>query len=259
MFSFMDGFSGYNQIKMAPEDAEKTAFRTLSGNFYYTGNFCGISASNDSNLSWYDSSFSGSLRWWFGRKIKIQDRAPTRIEGVFKRCRKFNMRMNPLKCAFRGRVRKVLGLSGAQTWDWCRWIKDPPHHEHDSSSVPQGISGKGFLSITIYSRFSKNHCPTGSLTEWKDKVWMEGQAPNDLWESQSRFGLSIDNCRTTEREAIDPVFNFHRKVDWGITSSDGGRSCKTNVLHQQKSARSRRTLHPYWTALLGTSLYNTEA
>ena len=36
MFSFMDGFSGYNQIKMAPKDAEKTAFRTTIGNFYYT-------------------------------------------------------------------------------------------------------------------------------------------------------------------------------------------------------------------------------
>ena len=36
MFSFMDGFSGYNQIKMAPKDAEKTTFRTPMGNFYYT-------------------------------------------------------------------------------------------------------------------------------------------------------------------------------------------------------------------------------
>ncbi|CAL8119361.1 unnamed protein product [Prunus armeniaca] len=26
MLSFMDGFSGYNQIKMSPKDAEKTAF-----------------------------------------------------------------------------------------------------------------------------------------------------------------------------------------------------------------------------------------
>ena len=26
LFSFMDGFSGYNQIKMAPEDIEKTTF-----------------------------------------------------------------------------------------------------------------------------------------------------------------------------------------------------------------------------------------
>ena len=35
MFSFMDGFSGYNQIRMAPRSAEKTAIRTLMGNFYY--------------------------------------------------------------------------------------------------------------------------------------------------------------------------------------------------------------------------------
>ena len=36
MFSFMDGFSSYNQIFMSPKDAEKTAFRTPIGNFYYT-------------------------------------------------------------------------------------------------------------------------------------------------------------------------------------------------------------------------------
>ena len=36
MFSFMDGYSGYNQINMATRDAEKTVFRTPIGNFYYT-------------------------------------------------------------------------------------------------------------------------------------------------------------------------------------------------------------------------------
>ena len=36
MFSFMDGYSGYNQIKMYEHDANKTAFRTPIGNFHYT-------------------------------------------------------------------------------------------------------------------------------------------------------------------------------------------------------------------------------
>ena len=36
MFSFMDRFSGYNQIYMSTNDAKKTAFRTPLGNFYYT-------------------------------------------------------------------------------------------------------------------------------------------------------------------------------------------------------------------------------
>lgn len=36
MISFMDQFNRYNQIQMAPKDAEKTSFRTLFKNFYYT-------------------------------------------------------------------------------------------------------------------------------------------------------------------------------------------------------------------------------
>lgn len=36
MFSFMDGFRDYNQIKMNLSEVEKTAFRTLVGNFLYT-------------------------------------------------------------------------------------------------------------------------------------------------------------------------------------------------------------------------------
>ena len=35
LFSFMDGFSGYNQIRMASEDMEKTTFLTMWGTFCY--------------------------------------------------------------------------------------------------------------------------------------------------------------------------------------------------------------------------------
>lgn len=35
MFSFMDGFSGYNQIRIDFRGAEMTVFRTPVGNFYY--------------------------------------------------------------------------------------------------------------------------------------------------------------------------------------------------------------------------------
>ena len=33
VFSFMDGFSGYNQVKVAPEDMEKTTFVTQWGTY----------------------------------------------------------------------------------------------------------------------------------------------------------------------------------------------------------------------------------
>ena len=35
MYSLMDGFFGYNQIKIAPEDHEKIAFTCAWGNFYW--------------------------------------------------------------------------------------------------------------------------------------------------------------------------------------------------------------------------------
>ena len=35
LLSFIDGFSGYNQIKMAPKDMENTSFITLWGTYYY--------------------------------------------------------------------------------------------------------------------------------------------------------------------------------------------------------------------------------
>ena len=35
LLSFIDGFSGYNQIKMAPKDMENTSFITPWGTYYY--------------------------------------------------------------------------------------------------------------------------------------------------------------------------------------------------------------------------------
>ena len=35
MYSFVDGYSGYNQVSLAPEDREKTTFITEWGAFYY--------------------------------------------------------------------------------------------------------------------------------------------------------------------------------------------------------------------------------
>ena len=47
MFSFMDGFSGYNQIRMSSKDAVKTAFRTPIGNFHYTVMLFGLKNTGD--------------------------------------------------------------------------------------------------------------------------------------------------------------------------------------------------------------------
>ena len=66
VFSFMDGFSGYNQIKMAPENMEKTTFITQWGTFYYKVmpfGFKNVGATcHGSLISLYDSSRDKGLR-----------------------------------------------------------------------------------------------------------------------------------------------------------------------------------------------------
>uniref|UniRef100_A0A2N9HPH6 Integrase catalytic domain-containing protein n=1 Tax=Fagus sylvatica TaxID=28930 RepID=A0A2N9HPH6_FAGSY len=86
MFSFMDGFSGYNQIFMSPRDAEKTAFRTPIGNFYYTVMPFGLKN-------------AGATEDHFGI-----------LKKVFKRCRLYKLKMNPFKCAFGVSAGKFLGF-----------------------------------------------------------------------------------------------------------------------------------------------------
>jgi hypothetical protein len=83
IFSFMDGYSGYNQIKMAPEDAELTAFRTPKGIFCYKvmpfglkkcwGN---ISTSHGNYSRWIVVQYCRMLYRRHSCKIKARRRSP---------------------------------------------------------------------------------------------------------------------------------------------------------------------------------------
>ncbi|KAA3486545.1 reverse transcriptase [Gossypium australe] len=78
LFSFMDGFSGYNQIKIHPEDIDKTTFVTMWGKFCYK-------------------------MMPFGLKMRERHiREPW--------LRKFELKLNPAKCTFGARSRKLLGF-----------------------------------------------------------------------------------------------------------------------------------------------------
>jgi len=107
MFSFMDGFSGYNQIKMAPRDTAKTAFRTPIENFYYTVMPFGLKNAGAT----YQRAMTAIFHDMMHRELEdyvddIVVKSKTRkshirtLKRVFERCRRYKLRMNPLKCAF---------------------------------------------------------------------------------------------------------------------------------------------------------------
>ncbi|CAL2231673.1 unnamed protein product [Prunus armeniaca] len=117
LLSFMDGFSGYNQIKMSPKDAEKTAFRTPYENFYYTVMPFGLKNAGAT----YQRAMTAVFHDMMGKEVEdyVDDlvvKSKTReghqevLRRVLERCRLYGLKMNPKKCAFGVSSGKFLGF-----------------------------------------------------------------------------------------------------------------------------------------------------
>ena len=117
MFSFVDGFDEYNQIRMAPREAEKTAFRTPMGNFYYTvmpfglKNAC-ATYQREMMVIFYNMMHQELEDYVDDIVVKSRRREEHfhALKRVFERCRAFKIRKNPLKCAFGVSSGKFLGF-----------------------------------------------------------------------------------------------------------------------------------------------------
>ena len=117
MFSFMDGYSRYNQIRMAAKDAKKTAFKTPIENFYYTVMPFGLKNAKAT----YHRTMTAIFHDMMHKKMEdyvddIVVKSKTRarhfqmFEQLFERCRKYKLHMNPMKCAFGVSAGKFLGF-----------------------------------------------------------------------------------------------------------------------------------------------------
>lgn len=115
--SFMDGFSGYNQIKMAPEDEELTAFRTPKGIYCYPVMPFGLKNAGATYQRTMTNIFNDILHNTVECyvddlvvKTKKRENHLNDLRKVFDRLRKHQLKMNPLKCAFGVTSGKFLGF-----------------------------------------------------------------------------------------------------------------------------------------------------
>nr|XP_025632973.1 uncharacterized protein LOC112727450 [Arachis hypogaea] len=115
--SFMDAYSGYNQILMHPSDQEKTAFITEYGNYCYNVMPFGLKNAGATYQRLMNRIFNKQI----GRNIEVyvDDMvAKTKVgqshiqdlEEIFDQIRLYNMRLNPEKCAFGVKGGKFLGF-----------------------------------------------------------------------------------------------------------------------------------------------------
>ena len=107
MLSFMDGFSGYNQILMASDDMEKTFFITEWGTYYYRVmpfglKNAGATYQRAAITLFHDMMHKDVEVYVDDMTVKSQDMADhlAALQRFFERIRQFRLRLNPKKCTF---------------------------------------------------------------------------------------------------------------------------------------------------------------
>ena len=117
MLSFLDAFLGYHQIPMHPPMAEKTSFITPRGLYCYNVMPFGLKNAGPT----YQRLVTKMFRPLLGSTMEVyiddmlvkskqhQDHV-THLQQVFDLLQKYDMKLNPLKCAFGVSAGKFLGF-----------------------------------------------------------------------------------------------------------------------------------------------------
>jgi len=100
----MDGFSGYNQIKMVPEDMEKTTFVTLWGTLYYKVISFGLknvgATYQRAMVALFHDMMHREIEVYVDNiiaKSKTEEEHLVNLWKLFGRRRKYQLRLNPVK------------------------------------------------------------------------------------------------------------------------------------------------------------------
>ena len=113
----MDGFSGYNQIRMAEEDKVKTTFTTAWGTFCYKVMPFGLKNAGAT----YQRAMVALFHDLMHKEVEVyvddmiakskQDENHVDVlRKLFERLRKFQLKLNPEKCTFGVTSGKLLGF-----------------------------------------------------------------------------------------------------------------------------------------------------
>jgi hypothetical protein len=121
LLTFMDAFSGYNQIVMDEDDQEKTSFITSKGLFCYRVMPFGLKNAGATYQRLMNKMFHNQI----GRNVEVyiddmlvktkdEDKHLDDLEETFKTLRQYRMKLNPSKCVFGVSSGKFLGFMVSQ-------------------------------------------------------------------------------------------------------------------------------------------------
>ncbi|URD77057.1 hypothetical protein MUK42_09180 [Musa troglodytarum] len=107
-FSFMDAYSGYNQIRMAPEDRQHTAFHTPQGAYFYKVMPFGLKNAGATYQRMVNKVFARQI----GRNMEVYSQWAAHLDDLRKpsTAEKTRMRLNPPSASSRD-IGKFLGIA----------------------------------------------------------------------------------------------------------------------------------------------------
>ena len=116
IYSFMDGFSGYNQIMMAVIDKLKTSFTMEWGIYYYTVmpfglKNVGVTCQRMATTLLHDMIHKEIEVYVDDMMVKSTTREGhfAALDKFLARAEKYNLRLNPKKCIFGVTSGKIIG------------------------------------------------------------------------------------------------------------------------------------------------------
>ena len=121
LLTFMNAFSGYNQIQMAEEDQEKTAFITSQGLYYYKV----LPFELKNAGATYQRLVNQMFKKQIGKNVEVyvddmlvksreEEDHLDDLKEIFNTLRQYSMKLNPSKCAFGVSLGKFLGFIVSQ-------------------------------------------------------------------------------------------------------------------------------------------------
>ena len=117
ILSFMDAYSGYNQIPMAMSDKHCTTFMISSGNFYYNIMPFSLKNAGATYQRMMNKVFRNEIRDMlevYMDDMIVKSREDTdlasHLRKAFTQARKCRMMFNPEKCTFGVKAGKFLGF-----------------------------------------------------------------------------------------------------------------------------------------------------
>ncbi|KAM1470251.1 hypothetical protein ACFXTO_041323 [Malus domestica] len=150
LLSFMDAYSGYNQILMNPPDQEHTAFTTDRGLYCYKVMPSGLKNAGTTYQRLVNSMFAEQI----GKNMEVYvdnmlvnnkhaDQHIANLSETFTILKRYRMRLNPNKCAFSVGFGKSLSFMISQ-----RDIETNPENIKAILDMKEPVTSKDIQSLT---------------------------------------------------------------------------------------------------------------